>query len=95
MKVSVSKAKTIAKSINLNTDVIDIKTFKYALEVELEHGTKFGKITNVSNDDLVVTTKIVLAHLFEYPDYYERLKKMEEKADDYWSTRKKPKILLG
>ena len=49
------------------------------LEVELEHGVR-NVVTNVTNDDLVLTGKIALAHLMELPDYYTRLMRMEEEA---------------
>lgn len=50
------------------------------MEVELEHGT-ISSLTNVTNDDLLATGKIALAHLNEFPDYYTRLLKMEKEAD--------------
>lgn len=59
------------------------------MNVELEHGTKYKK-TNVTNNDLISTGKIALAHLLEYPDYYQRLEKLEKEADEYWKN--KPKI---
>jgi Protein of unknown function (DUF5661) len=36
--------------------------------------------TNVTGNDPVVTGKIALAHLKEFPDYYTRLERMEEQA---------------
>lgn len=39
------------------------------INIELEHGTVNPK-TNVTNDDLIATAKIALAHLNEYPNYY-------------------------
>lgn len=51
------------------------------LDVELEHG-KRDPITNVTNDDPILIDKIALAHLNEFPDYYKRLKDMEEKAEN-------------
>ena len=38
-------------------------------------------LTNVSDGDPVVTGKIALAHLKEFPDYYTRLAQMEEEAE--------------
>jgi hypothetical protein len=38
--------------------------------------------TNVTQDDEVLTGKIALAHLNEFPDYYTRLQKMETKAGE-------------
>lgn len=53
------------------------------MNVELEHGLVDAH-TNVSNDDLLVTGKIALTHLNEFPDYYDRLDKMEKEAEVYW-----------
>lgn len=50
------------------------------MEVELEHGQR-DQLTNVTNDDPQMTAKIALAHLNEIPDYYQRLKKMENEAE--------------
>ena len=50
------------------------------LDVELEHG-KVDPHTNVANDDPVMTGKIALAHLNEFPDYYTRLDKMEKETE--------------
>lgn len=49
------------------------------LDVELEHGSH-DLLTNVSNDDEMITGKIAFAHLNEFPDYYTRLQEMESKA---------------
>ena len=38
-------------------------------QIELEHGS-INPNTNVTNDDPILTAKIALAHLNEYPDYY-------------------------
>jgi hypothetical protein len=35
----------------------------------------------VTDDDPIVTGKIALAHLNEFPDYYTRLGKMEQEAE--------------
>lgn len=66
---------------------LDISGEKYGLEqvqagmnVELEHGTRFPDL-DVTGDDPVITIKITLAHLREFPDYYERLDVMEREAD--------------
>ncbi|MCE5196692.1 MAG: hypothetical protein LLG09_06140 [Negativicutes bacterium] len=41
------------------------------LQIELEHGLVDAR-TNVSNDDLLTTAKIVLAHLTENTRYYDQ-----------------------
>ncbi len=50
------------------------------MNIEREHGIANPK-TNVTNDDIIATTKIALAHLNEFPNYYDKdygLKKFEE-----------------
>ena len=54
-------------------------------EVELEHGARDTQ-TNVTDDDAMITGKIALAHLKEFPDYYTRLSAMEKEADEYWAN---------
>ena len=43
--------------------------------------------TNVMNDDEVLTGKIALAHLKEYPDCYTRLEQLEKDAEEYWASK--------
>ena len=47
---------------------------------ELEHARR-DPATNVTGDDPIVTGKIALAHLNEFPDYYTRLEKMEAEGE--------------
>src|SRR5450759_1830079 len=58
-----------------------------ALECELEHGLRDPE-TDVTGNDSIITAKIALAHLKEFPDYYTRLAVLEREAADHWSTRK-------
>ena len=44
--------------------------------------------TDVSGNDPIVTGKIALAHLTEFPDYYTRLAVMEREAAAHLSTQK-------
>ena len=57
----------------------DVEQFRMGMNVELEHGLH-DPSTNVTGDDPVVTGKIALAHLNEFPDYYTRLERMEADA---------------
>lgn len=83
------EALKIAKSLKLefNEERFDFDEFFKGVNVELEHGTRFPR-ANVTNNDPVLTGKIALAHLLEFPDYYTRLKKLEKEADKYWSNKK-------
>lgn len=73
----------IAKHLNIKFDKFDLEQFRIGLNVELEHG-RINPFTNITNDDFILTGKITLAHLNEFPYYYKRLTKMEEEAEKYW-----------
>jgi Protein of unknown function (DUF5661) len=73
------EARRVGERIGINWSEVDLDQFRMGLEVELEHGVR-NVVTNVTNDDLVLTGKIALAHLMELPDYYTRLMRMEEEA---------------
>ncbi len=93
MKVSLKNIEKCADKLGVNLDVISLETLKIGVEIEFEHGNVDRK-TNVTNNDLVKTMKIALAHLNEFPDYYTRLLKLEIQADKYWKKRRKPSIWL-
>jgi hypothetical protein len=80
---TIEEALWIAKYLNIKFDKFDVEQFRTGLDVELEHGT-INPFTNITNDDPILTGKITLAHLNEYPDYYKRLTKMEKEAEAYW-----------
>ena len=58
----------------------DVEQFRMGMDVELEHGLHDPR-TNVTDSDPLVTGKIALAHLNEFPDYYTRLARMEAEAE--------------
>jgi hypothetical protein len=94
MKITNTIAKKLAKEFKLNLDIVPFDEWKDGLNVELEHGKKLSKLTNITNDDLYMTSKIVLAHLIEDPRYYKFLMQMEIKREKYWDKKKKPNIFL-
>lgn len=87
-------AQFIAKYFKIDTNIVSLDELKYGLNVESEHGTKISKLTNITDNDIIITGKIVLAHLIEMPDYYKRLKKMEERGDKYWKNKNKNIFLI-
>ena len=80
-----SEAKEVGEKLGIVWDNFDVGQFRRGMDVELEHGLR-DPATNVTNDDPLMTGKIALAHLNEFPDYYDRLEKMEEEAGDFWGT---------
>jgi len=79
--ISITEAAQIGTQLGIDWSKFDQEQYRMGMEVELEHGT-INSLTNVTNDDLLMTGKIALAHLNEIPDYYTRLAKMETEAED-------------
>jgi uncharacterized protein involved in exopolysaccharide biosynthesis len=70
--------------IDISDERYDLDDVRDGMNVELEHGTRYPDL-DVTEDDPVVTAKIALAHLREFPDYYRRLDVMEREADAAWA----------
>jgi hypothetical protein len=77
---TIEEAKSIGGQLGIKWDNFDVDQFRRGMDVELEHGT-IDPPTNVTNDDSLMTGKIAWAHLKEFPDYYDRLEKMEAEAE--------------
>ena len=80
------EAKKIGEQLGIDWLKFDVDQFRRGLDVELEHGNVDPE-TNVSDDDPITTGKIALAHLNEFPDYYDRLEKMEKEAEKHWENK--------
>ena len=78
---SAEQAKSIGAQIGIDWEhaPFDVEQFRAGMDVELEHGA-IAPTTDVTGNDPILTGKIALAHLNEFPDYYTRLKAMEEEA---------------
>lgn len=93
-KLPVTRVKSFSKEeaaaialllgIDFNKSKFDLDEFWMGVNTELEHGN-ISSQTNVTGNDPILTGKIALAHLNEFPDYYKRLKKLEEEAKAYWN----------
>ena len=94
MKITKTQAEVLGKKFKINFEVVCFDEWHYGLNIELEHGKKFGTIVNITNDNLIMTAKIAIAHLMEFPDYYKRLYKMEQNANKFWSKRHRRNIFI-
>ena len=85
-KTTPDEARRIGDEIGVDWSRLDVEQFRAGLDVEFEHGSHDPQ-TDVTGDDPIVTGKIALAHLKEFPDYYERLERMEKQAVQAWAAR--------
>jgi len=79
-QITDEEAEIILGLVNSEGMDIPLEEFMQGLEVELEHGTRFAD-ANITNNHPLLTGKIVLAHLKEAMDYYERVLVAELEGD--------------
>ncbi len=88
-RTTTEEAKRVGDAIGVDWEKFDLELFRAGMDVEFEHGSHDPQ-TDVTGDDPIVTGKIALAHMKEFPDYYERLEKMEREAERDWAARRAP-----
>ena len=66
--LSSEEARQIGENLGVNWSKLDVEQYRKGLDVELEHGL-VDPHTNVTSDDPIMTGKIALARLNEFPDY--------------------------
>lgn len=66
---TIKDAVWVSNELGIVFDKFSIQDLIRGLNIELEHGYA-NPVTNVTNNDLLMTGKIALAHLMEYPNYY-------------------------
>lgn len=87
-RTTLEEARRVGDEIGVDWDRFDLEQFRAGMDVELEHGAHDPQ-TDVTGDDPVLTGKIALAHMKEFPDYYERLEHMEKEAEREWAQRRR------
>jgi uncharacterized protein DUF5661 len=78
-KISFEEARSVGAQFGLDWTHIGLEQFRRGLEVELEHSAHDPE-TNVTSDDLLLTGKIVWAHLEKIRDYYKWWDQLQAKA---------------
>lgn len=68
---SLNNALYAAKVLGIDFSKFSKEEFLEGINIESEHG-KINEVTNVTDDDLIKTAKIALAHLNEFPNYYNK-----------------------
>jgi hypothetical protein len=82
----IEEARRVGDLLGMDWGIYDLEQFRHGMDVELEHGSRDPQ-TDVTHDDPVLTGRIALAHMKEFPDYYERLSRMEAEAREWWSAQ--------
>ncbi len=87
-RLTVEEAWQIGEKIGIDwsTAPFSGEQLQAGMVVEFEHGSH-DPTTDVTHDDPILTGKIALAHLREFPDYYVRLERMEREAREQQGPR--------
>lgn len=86
-RTTLKEARRVGDEIGVDWDRFDLEQFRMGMDVEYEHGVHDLQ-TDVTGNDSILTGKIALAHMKEFPDYYERLERMEKEAEREWNQSK-------
>jgi hypothetical protein len=84
----ISKKYDLGKNMGIyNENVLTELKRGFIVEYD-EHGDKEekNKFVNVVKDVKERAMLIAISHLMEFPDYYTRLEKLENDAEDFWKT---------
>jgi hypothetical protein len=85
-RTTAEEARRVGDAIGVDWTRFDIAQFRAGMDVEFEHGSHDPE-TDVTGDDPILTGKIALAHMKEFPDYYQRLARMEAEAERDWAAK--------
>jgi Protein of unknown function (DUF5661) len=77
------EARRVGNEIGVDWSRLDLEQFPFGMDVEFGHGSH-DPHTDVTGDDPILIGKIALAHVKEFPDYFER---MEQEAERDWAAR--------
>lgn len=86
-RITLAQAKRAGDRLGVNWEVISVHTLRHGMTVELEHADITGR-------SLTLSARIALAHLAEFPDYYDALEKMETALKRKWKGKRKPSIYI-
>jgi hypothetical protein len=94
-RTTTEEAKRVGDAIGVDWSRFDLEQFRAGMDVEFEHGSHDPQ-TDVTHDDPILTGKIALAHMKEFPDYFlaamdfqrvGRRRGSENKSNDRAGTR--------
>ena len=80
-QISLEEARRVGEALHIDWEQVDLEEFRQRL---MGHRKEIlDTETALTYEGLLLTAKLVLAHMQEFPDYYSRLGKLEAEVDDY------------
>jgi len=86
-QISKEEAKRVGESLHIDWEQVDLEEFRQGLMGKHKPGA-IDPETGQTYESVLLTGKVVLAHMEEFPDYFSRLAKLKEEVDEYKSGRR-------
>ena len=86
-QISSDEARRIGESLHIDWDRIDLEQFRQGLMGEADQANMDSE-TGRTYDSVLLSGKLVVAHMQEFPDYFTRLEKLKAEADKHRAQRR-------
>jgi len=86
-QISSEEAKRIGESLHIDWDQVDLEQFRQDL-MEDRRQEAVDPETGLTYDGVLLSGKIVMAHIQEFPDYFTRLARLKTEVKEYRSRRR-------
>ncbi len=86
-QISVEEAQRIGESLHLDWDRIDLEKFRQGLMGQTDQ-TAMDPETGRTYGGVLLSGKLVLSHMQEFPDYFTRLEKLKAEAEEHRTQRR-------
>ncbi len=86
-QISIDEARRVGESLHIDWEQVDLEDFRQGL-MGNHKPEAIDPETGLAYEDVLLTGKIVLAHMEEFPDYFSRLAKLKEEVDEYQAGRR-------
>ena len=80
-QISLEEARQVGEALFIDWGQVDLEEFRQGLMGQ--HKAAIDTETQLIYEGVLLTAKVVLEHVQEFPDYYSRLAKLEAEVDDY------------
>jgi hypothetical protein len=86
-QISTDEAKRVGESLHIDWEQVDLEEFRQGLMGNHKEGA-IDPETGLTYEGVLLTGKVVLAHMEEFPDYFTRLARLKAEVDDYQAGRR-------
>jgi hypothetical protein len=86
-QISLDQAKRVGESLHIDWEQVDLEEFRQGLMGNHKPGA-IDPETGLAYEDVLLTGKVVLAHMEEFPDYFTWLAKLKEEVGEYQAGRR-------